>query len=135
MKCDIIIPIYNAYECVIECVESVLKYTDLKENRLILINDKSTDPKIAPLLAEYKKKHKEFIVLENEEGYYIYKVKYLKDKLKKDIINKEINQIRNIKGLRILGIGFVNPNGFVDKIEGISYINGNDLYNFLENDE
>lgn len=68
MKCDIIIPIYNAYECVIECVESVLKYTDLKENRLILINDKSTDPKIAPLLAEYKKKHKEFIVLENEEN-------------------------------------------------------------------
>ena len=75
------------------------------------------------------------VVLEYEDGYYIYKVKYLKDKLKKDIINKEINQIRNIKGLRIVGIGFVNPNGFVDKIEGISYINGNDLYNFLENDE
>lgn len=67
-KCDVIVPIYNAYECVIECVESVLKYTDLKENRLILINDKSTDDRIMPLLNKYKKKYKDLIVLENTEN-------------------------------------------------------------------
>lgn len=73
------------------------------------------------------------VVLEYDGGYYIYEVKYLKDKLKEDIINKEINQIRNIKGLRIIGVGFVNPNGFVDKKENIRYINGDDLYNLEYN--
>ena len=73
------------------------------------------------------------VVLEYDGGYYIYEVKYLKDKLKEDIINKEINQIRNTKGLRIIGIGFVNPNGFVDKKENIRYINGDDLYNLEYN--
>lgn len=73
------------------------------------------------------------VVLEYDGGYYIYEIKYLKDKLKEDIINKEINQIRNIKGLRIIGIGFVNPNGFVDKKENIRYINGDDLYNLEYN--
>ncbi len=67
-KCDIIIPIYNAYECVVECVASVLENTDLEENRLILINDKSTDKRIYTLLDEYRKKYKNFIILENEEN-------------------------------------------------------------------
>lgn len=67
-KCDIIIPIYNAYECVIECVDSVVKNTNLKENRLILINDKSSDERIFKLLKKYKKEYKEFIVLENLEN-------------------------------------------------------------------
>ena len=65
-KCDIIIPIYNAYECVVECVDSVLENTDLDYNRLILINDKSTDTRIYTLLDEYRKKYKNFIILENE---------------------------------------------------------------------
>lgn len=65
-KCDIIIPVYNAYECLIECVDSVLRNTDLKNNRLILINDQSTDERIAKLLKKYQKEHKEFVILEND---------------------------------------------------------------------
>ena len=34
MRCDVIIPIYNAIDCVKECVNSVIKNTDLKENGL-----------------------------------------------------------------------------------------------------
>ena len=67
-NCDIIIPIYNAYECVIECVDSVVKNTDLKNNRLILINDKSPDERISKLLKDYRKKYKDFIILENQEN-------------------------------------------------------------------
>ncbi len=63
--CDIIVPIYNAYECVKELVESLLKYTDLKENRIILINDKSPDKRIDELLNTYRENHKDFIILEN----------------------------------------------------------------------
>lgn len=51
--CSIIIPIYNAYDATKAAIESVIKYTDLKKNKLILINDKSTDSKISPLLKSY----------------------------------------------------------------------------------
>ena len=59
-KCDVIIPIYNAYECVIECIESVIRNTKFDKNKLILINDKSTDSRVLPKLKEYQRKY-EFI--------------------------------------------------------------------------
>lgn len=53
---DIIIPIYNAYEELLICLESIYKNTDLEKNRLILINDNSPDERIAPYLDRQKKK-------------------------------------------------------------------------------
>lgn len=50
MRCDVIIPIYNAIDCVKECVNSVIKNTDLKENGLILIDDKSPDESVREYL-------------------------------------------------------------------------------------
>lgn len=47
---DIIIPIYNAYEDLVQCVASIWKYTDLKKNRLILVNDKSPDKRVEEYL-------------------------------------------------------------------------------------
>lgn len=67
-KCDIIVPIYNAYECVIDCVESVIKNTDLEKNGLILIDDKSPDERIVPLLKKYKEKYPNIDVLFNKEN-------------------------------------------------------------------
>lgn len=66
-ECDIIIPIYNAYECVETCIKAVLKNTDLTKNTLILINDKSTDKRISKLLSKYKNKTG-IKVLENKEN-------------------------------------------------------------------
>lgn len=43
---DIIIPIYNGFDTLVPCIESVLKHTDLSINRLILINDKSPDERV-----------------------------------------------------------------------------------------
>ena len=71
-KCEIIIPIYNAYDSVVNCVESVLRNTNLEQNSLILINDKSTDEKIIPYLEKiYKKGVKEKFnikIINNEEN-------------------------------------------------------------------
>lgn len=68
-KCDIIIPIYNAYECVISCIDSVLRNTKFNDNKLILINDKSTDSRIDGILEDYSKKYPQIIVyLSNEEN-------------------------------------------------------------------
>ena len=65
---DIIVPIYNAYKAVDECIASIIKHTDLNKNRLILINDKSTDETILGLLNSYKEKNPELniVVLDNE---------------------------------------------------------------------
>lgn len=52
---DVIIPIYNAYEYVTECVESVLVSTDTPYN-LYLANDCSTDSKIHEFLMKLKKR-------------------------------------------------------------------------------
>lgn len=50
MCVDIIIPIYNAFEKLQRCLQSVYANTDLTENRLILIDDKSSDKRVEPYL-------------------------------------------------------------------------------------
>lgn len=64
-KCDIIIPVYNAYDCLKPCIDSVIKNTDLKNNRLILIDDKSPDKRVLPLLKNYAN-DKSIILLKND---------------------------------------------------------------------
>ena len=64
-NCDIIIPIYNAYDCLAPCIDSVIKNTNLEENRLILIDDKSPDERVLPLLEKYSN-DKNIILLKNK---------------------------------------------------------------------
>lgn len=47
---DIIMPIYNAFDDLTKCIESILRHTDLSQNGLILINDASPDERIASYL-------------------------------------------------------------------------------------
>ena len=63
---DIVIPIYNAYEDLQICVESLKKNTDLSVHRLILINDNSPDERIYPYLEEQKSDH--ILVFHNEKN-------------------------------------------------------------------
>ena len=67
-KCDIIIPIYNAYDYVESCIDSVIKNTNLEENRIILIDDKSPDERIIPLLKKYKDKYPLIELIFNKEN-------------------------------------------------------------------
>lgn len=68
MGTDIIIPIYNALDCLKECLETIIKNTDLHNNGLILIDDKSPDKDILPYLEEFESQYKELdiTVLKNE---------------------------------------------------------------------
>lgn len=67
-KCDIIIPIYNAYDCVVKCLDSIIKNTDMKKYHIICINDASPDEKIKPMLKEYDKKYSFITYLDNKEN-------------------------------------------------------------------
>lgn len=52
-SCSIIIPVYNAYDCLAPCIDSVIRHTDLENNNLIIIDDCSPDGRVLPLLEEY----------------------------------------------------------------------------------
>ncbi|MBZ0252230.1 MAG: glycosyltransferase family 2 protein, partial [Candidatus Methylomirabilis sp.] len=51
---DILIPIYNAYDHVKRCVESVLRHTEPRHT-VYLLDDASPDARILPLLEEFAK--------------------------------------------------------------------------------
>lgn len=63
---DIIIPVYNAYDDLVLCFESILRNTNLQENRVIFINDKSTDNRIKPYLESIVDSN--IIFIENNEN-------------------------------------------------------------------
>lgn len=68
---DIIIPVYNAYDFTKKCIETVIEHTDLKQNTLVVVNDKSPDEKILPMLEKWKEQNSDLniCVLNNEENY------------------------------------------------------------------
>lgn len=53
-RTTVIVPVYNAPDEVRDCLISVLKHTDLARDRLLVIDDGSPDPAVAPMLAEFE---------------------------------------------------------------------------------
>ncbi|CAE6905439.1 glycosyltransferase family 2 protein [Vibrio sp. B1FLJ16] len=62
---DIVIPVYNAKEFVVECIESIIKYTTV-DYRILLLDDFSTDG-ISAILDEYAEKY-DFISVYHHES-------------------------------------------------------------------
>nr|WP_301287256.1 glycosyltransferase [Sphingobium sp. OAS761] len=52
-RLTIIVPVYNAPEAVERCLNSVLARTDLTRNRVLMINDGSSDARVQPLLDRF----------------------------------------------------------------------------------
>lgn len=70
-------------------------------------------------------------VFKKSDGTYaFYEVKYLKSKLSKGEMLKEIDQINQIKGINISEIGFVCSSGFETKIPNIKYLNLDEIFEF-----
>ena len=49
---DIVVPIYNGYEDLLRCIESIRRHTDLSRHRVLLIDDCSTDERVRAILEE-----------------------------------------------------------------------------------
>lgn len=64
IRTTIVIPIFNSLADLRLCVESVLRHTR-GNYRLLLVNDCSSDPAIAPALEEWSQKHAQIEVLTN----------------------------------------------------------------------
>ncbi len=64
---DIVVPIFNAFDEVKACLESVLKHTP-EFRRLILVDDCSTDPRIPELLEHLRKSDTRVVCLRTESN-------------------------------------------------------------------
>ncbi len=69
------------------------------------------------------------VVLERKEVYDIYEVKYLTQPMSDSQIQKEVEQIQAIKGLKVGTIGFISANGYESTNGDYIYLNGEDVYN------
>ena len=49
---DIVVPVYNGYEDLVLCIESIRKHTDLSRHRVLLIDDLSTDSRVRDLISQ-----------------------------------------------------------------------------------
>jgi GT2 family glycosyltransferase len=64
----IIMPLYNGYECLKDCIDSIYRNTDLSFHSLIIIDDQSTDSRIPHYLGEIFEhtNNKHVTILNNE---------------------------------------------------------------------
>ncbi|MCR4898351.1 MAG: DUF234 domain-containing protein, partial [Acholeplasmatales bacterium] len=70
------------------------------------------------------------VAIETADGFDIYEVKYLKKPFDIVSLNTELNQIQNIKGIKVNRIGFVSINGFDFNSDEYELLDGNKLYSF-----
>ncbi|MBQ6833811.1 MAG: glycosyltransferase [Lachnospiraceae bacterium] len=63
---DIIIPIYNAFDDLQKCINSIKESTNLGKHRLLLVNDASPDERILPYIKSVETDS--IIVVENEKN-------------------------------------------------------------------
>lgn len=64
----ILIPVFNAFEDLKKCLDSVSRHTDLENNSIIFIEDVSTDERVLPFLVDWCGAHKNATLIENTEN-------------------------------------------------------------------
>ncbi len=69
------------------------------------------------------------VALKFEDSYSIYECKYYKKDITHDEILNKINQVKQIKGININKIGFINASNQVNISSECEIISGSDLYN------
>ena len=62
------------------------------------------------------------------DEYEIYEVKYFKKPMTLAEVHHEAGQVREIKALNVVRLGFIAVNGFEDREAGFTYYTGEDLY-------
>ena len=107
---SIVMPVYNGFECIGDCVNSILMHTDLSYHSLILIDDQSTDPKISEYLCRLGEKGngKHIKALANETNLGFVKT-----------INRGMQQTTD--DVIILNSDTVVTKGWVEKLQRAAY--------------
>lgn len=145
---DIVIPVYNAFEFTKKCIETVIMHTDLNENKLIIINDKSPDEKILPMLQDFVEKYKDLNIklINNEENLGFVKTvnKGMSDSKENDVIllNSDtevtknwLNKLRDVAYIRE-NVATVTPLSNNATLASVpNFLEDNELPSFLTLEE
>ncbi len=106
---DIVVPVYNAVDSLNECLDSVLRHTDLKFNNLTIIDDNSSDARVKDLLKQISQNDKKINVLYNHDN-----VGFVKT------VNKGM-QMSNTNDVIILNSDTIVTRGWVEKLQRAAY--------------
>ncbi len=68
------------------------------------------------------------IALEYNDGYEIWEAKFLKSPMPKSMIEKEVDEIKQIGSMQIRAIGVISSSGFESTDSNYKYLNAEDLY-------
>ncbi len=105
---DIILPIYNGYDYIPQCIDSVLRHTDLQFHSLILIDDKSTDDRIKDYLKQIDIRDKNIEILFNEAN-----IGFVKT------VNKGMKHFR--RDIILLNSDTIVTKGWAEKMQRAAY--------------
>ncbi len=145
---DIVIPVYNAFDFTKKCIETVIENTDLKENRLLVINDKSPDENILPMLQRFVEENKELNIklINNEENLGFVKTvnKGMSDSKENDVIllNSDtevtknwLNKLRDVAYIRenVASVTPLSNNATLASVP--NFLEDNELPSFLSLEE
>ena len=72
------------------------------------------------------------VLKKSDSSYIVFEVKYYDKPISAFLQRKEITSIEKIKGINVTEIGFVASNGVEEKIEGIKYLELDDLFNNIK---
>ncbi len=67
-QADVVVPVYSNVGVTRQCIESVLEHTGPELGQLIVINDRSPDPAMQPMLEELRDRDPRIILLHNEKN-------------------------------------------------------------------
>ena len=105
------------------------RFEDIAKNYLWLLFNKKGTRGIVDVGSYYyndsvEKKNGEFdvAVLKTSDKVDIYEVKYLQKPVNQKIVNKELQQIKDIKNIKVDKVGFISINGFEKGIKGTDYL-------------
>lgn len=83
--CDIIIPIYNGFEALQKCLESVFSHTS-NHHRVILLNDASTDKRVKPFLDGFSERTNVAVVHRQQNMGYLRNVNKTLKQFSRDVV-------------------------------------------------
>lgn len=106
-----------------------LRFENIAKNYFSLAIKKGLYPNIVDIGSYFTNNNEYDCVIKKKDGSYaFFEVKYYTKEVNPGIIHKEIEQIKEIKGLNITEIGFISSSGFISTIDGIKYLDIDDIF-------
>ena len=108
-RVDVVIPVYNAFDSLNECISSVLEYTDLQFHNLVIVDDKSSDVRVRDFLKRLSPDGRNVNIVYNDQNLGFVKT-----------VNRGM-QMSNENDVILLNSDTVVTKGWLEKLQRAAY--------------